>query len=443
MRHDDFLAFERDCIRRAAGRPDAEIRPVEHSDGLRSRCYLLEGPAGGSFVKCLDAGFKGADDLILTLGHEAEGYRLFSGWAGECMSVPEVHFCETFFGPQGQELQVLGTTNVAAAGPVQSLRTVLLGAGLSPAGKETLVAEHAKALARLCSPGFQSGLDRSAAAAGVRERSDHVIDHPNRAGLLARLENHTTVPWAYENKIIGEMNVFLPRWIETIARHVPADASSDVQWLGDIFSSRPVIEALAPGQSSDRLIFSPGDRNDGNSLLRLADGRLEQMFEVDFELWGLETIGRMIGRYAAIQLLVVNDGWSYPERQLGPHAKVETTGALLYHFILGGSSADSESVWRAVGVGVGNYYAAIMDTYLAAVFPGQAAGLVKVALSHLEQPDRLLKLAALYAETRPDQEAEPVLETIGQVWMAMQPLTEVVSGLLDDLKVRGTATADH
>jgi len=410
MTSDEFSAYELDCIRQAAGRPNAKVRPVERPGGLCSRAYLLDGPHGGSFVKCQDAGYRNPPDFYLTLDHEAAGLRFFSGLDDGLAAVPEVHFFQSFPGPAGQELQVLGMTNLEALGRVQSPRDIYLDPAGPLARKEGIAELCGRAMARLVSAEFQASLDRAAGVAAIRRQTDYVLDHPERGRLLAAVENHQTFPWAYQNQVMGEMNVLLPRWLEAAGREASPETRAKLEQIGRVLTNPEMVGALSPGQSSDRLIFSPRDRRDGNTLLILEGDEVRRMYEIDVEFWGLETAGRLIGRYAAIQPQVV--------------------GTFLYHFIRGEGADSPEVALRALSVGLAGFHAAIFWLYQVALFPPQASALVDDALCYLRSPDSFLGLAADYAESRPADEANPVLETVEQAPAALRPLMELTAGLL-------------
>ena len=74
MHQDEFIKYEMDCIREAAGKPKAQVYPVDCPGGLRSRTYILESGNGSSFVKCLDSGYLNAPAFMVTLNHEAEDF---------------------------------------------------------------------------------------------------------------------------------------------------------------------------------------------------------------------------------------------------------------------------------------------------------------------------------------------------------------------------------
>jgi len=430
MTQNEFMAYELDCIRQAAGRPQASVRPVECSGGIRSRTFVLEGAEGGSFIKCLDAGYHNPPHFYLTLEHEAAGYRLFAPLDDGLAAVPQVHFFQSFPGPQGQELQVLGMTNLETLGSVRAARDVYLDPAVPLERKEAIANLCGRTMARLVSANFQASLDRAAGVAALRDQTSAVFNHPQRQSILSAVENHEALPWAYQNKFIGEMNVLLPHWLELAGRQATPETRAKLDRAGRVLTSHKLLEALSPAQSSDRIIFSPHDRHDGNTLLILDGDEVQQLFEVDMEFWGLETLGRLVGRYAAIQYTTAHNNPLFrPSKTLGTHLMC-LLGTFLYHFIRGEKADSPEAVLRAVSVGLAGFHAAIFRLYVAALFPPGAAASVDDALDLLHTPDTFLGLAADYAESRPDDEAEVVLETVGQVWLALRPLAELAAGLL-------------
>jgi hypothetical protein len=106
-------------------------------------------------------------------------------------------------------------------------------------------------------------------------------------------------------------------------------------------------------------------------------------------------------------------------------------GAFLYHFIRADGEPSPEMTLRAVSVGLASFHAAIFSLYVAALFPPGGAPFVRDALYLLSSPDEYIGLASEYAEGRPSEEAEPVLETIGEAWIALRPILELTAGLLD------------
>ncbi len=432
---DEFAAYEMACVRQAAGRPEIAVRPLERPGGLRSRTYLVGGPAGGTFVKCLDAGYHYPAHFFPTLDHEADGYRLFAPLDDGLAAVPQVHFYQSFPGPDGKELQVLGISNLDNT---CTPREVYLNPAVPLARKEHVAALCGRHLARLVSPAFQASLDRTAGMAAIRALTDRVLDHPRRDEIVAAPENHEALPWAYQNKVMGEVNVLLPCWLEMAAEHAAPETQARLAQIGRVFADRQVVEALSPGRSSDRIVFSPGDRHDGNTLLVMAGEQVERLYEVDLEFWGLETIGRLVGRYGAIQLAAVREKWPRWE-VIDPTAREilqvhypRVLSTFLYHFVLGDGSDSAEMALRAVSVGLAHFYAAMLWVYVAALFPPGAPAFVDDALHYLRAPGEFLSLAAQYAEARTGREAEMVLESTGGVWAAMQPLVELVQGQLAD-----------
>ena len=429
MNRDKFLAYEHDCIRQASGRPEAKIRPLKRPGGLRSRTYLLDGPNGGSFVKCLDAGYSNPANFFPTLDNEAEGYRFFAGFDDGLAAVPEVYFFQSFPGSADQELQVLGMTNLDALGVVQSPRDIYWDPAVHVERKEAVASLCGRALARLTSTEFQGSLDRVTGVAAIRLQTDKFLDHPRREQLLASVGNHAALPWAYQNKVMGEMNVLLPRWLEMAGREATPETRAKLNQIGHVLTDREMLDALSPGQSSDRIIFSPRDRNDGNTLLVLDGDEVRRIFEVDLEFWGLETGGRLVGRYVAIQRTAGSYNGAVQKR-VRPAAEGMLMGAFLYHFILGDGRDTPELALRAVSVGLAGFHAAICWLYMAALEPLGIPNLLDDALACLRAPDRFLALAADYAGSQQGDQAELVVETVEQVRTALHPLIALAARFL-------------
>jgi hypothetical protein len=434
MNQPEFRDYEMSCIRQAAGKPEATVRPIEQPRGLRSRMYVLEDGRDGVLVKCLDAGYRNPDNLYLTLEHEAQGCRLFAPLADGLLAVPEVRFYRAFEGSDGQALQVLGMTNLEALGVVQSPRDIYLDPAVPLSQKEAVAKLCGRGLARLVSTDFQTTLDRSAGLAQVGEQTTGLLQDPRRDELLHLVENHEALPWAYQNKIMGEINVLVPRWLELAGRDASAETIGALDVIRAVLTDSRFIEALSPGQSADRVILSPRDRHDNNTLLVFRDDRLRHVYEVDLEFWGLETTGRLVGRYAARQSAA---GRGIVSCQ--PPAGVDESlsdqmpcvmGAFLYHFIRADGEPGPEMTLRAVSVGLASFHAAIFSLYVAALFPPGAAAFVRDALYLLGSPDEYIGLASEYAEGRPPDEAEVVLETIGEAWIALRPILELTGELL-------------
>ena len=171
MNQNEFVEYEISCIRRAAGKPDGTVRPVEQLRGLRSRMYLLEDGSQDVLVKCLDAGYRNPPNFYLTLEHEAHGFRLFAPLTDGLLAVPEVKFYRAFEGPGGETLQVLGQTNVEALGTTLSPRDIYLDPAVPLAQKEAVAKLCGRGLARLVSADLQSTLNRAAALTRVSEQT--------------------------------------------------------------------------------------------------------------------------------------------------------------------------------------------------------------------------------------------------------------------------------
>jgi hypothetical protein len=151
------------------------------------------------------------------------------------------------------------------------------------------------------------------------------------------------------------------------------------------------------------------------------------MFEVDMEFWGLETAGRLVGRYVAI----VRAAARYEAGRDLEADLAHLVGAFLYRFIRGEGEASPELVRGGVRVGLGGFHAALLSLYAAAVLPPAAPAFVRDALNTLRAPAGFLALAADYAGSRPVDEAGPVLETVEGVRTALRPLVELAAELLD------------
>jgi hypothetical protein len=435
MNQSEFLEYEIKCIRQAAGKPEATVWPVEQPRGLRSRMYVLGDGQPGVFVKCLDAGYRNPANLYLTLEHEAQGCRLFAPLTDGVLAVPEVKFYQAFEGTDGRALQVLGLTNLEALGVVQSPRDIYLDPAFPLSQKEAVAKLCGRGLARLVSTDFQTTLDRSAGLAQVGEQTASLVQNPQRDELLDLVENHEALPWAYQNKIMGEINVLVPRWLELAGRDATAETLDALEVIRQVLTDPRFVEAFSPGQSADRVILSPRDRHDNNTLFVFQNGRLGHVYEVDLEFWGLETMGRLVGRYAARQSAAGRAMVS-----CHPPARVDESladqmpcvmGAFLYHFIRADGEPGPEMILRAVSVGLASIHAAIFSLYVAALFPPGATTFVQDALYLLRSPDEYIGLASEYAERRPPEEAESVLETIGEAWIALRPVLELVAELLE------------
>ncbi len=429
MGEDSFGEYELDCIRKAAGRPEADIRPCEGAGGLRSRAYYLDGPQGRTFVKCLDSGYRNPLSFYLTLDHEAEGYRFFAGPWEELIAFPEVHFCQSFSGPAGQELQVLGMTNLRALGATLSPSDVYGSRSTAPEDQEQIARLCGHTMARLVSTEFQSKLDRASGAAAIRRQTEKFLNHPERGLLLGSIVNHPAIPWAYQNKVMGEMNVLLPRWLEVAEHEAKPETRTLAGRVRRVLIHPDVVQVLAPAQSLDRIIFSPRDRHDGNTLLAFEGGKVRRVYEIDLEFWGLETGGRLIGRYLAMMEASGRSRWAGHDRRLLEHLS-RLMGALLFHFVLGDGGDLPDVVLRAVHVGVAGVHAATLLLHRAAAFRPAASALVEHALGCLGQPGRYLGLTAGYAASRPGKEAELVAETVEQVQRVMRPTYELITSLL-------------
>jgi hypothetical protein len=435
MNQPEFLEYEISCIRQAAGKPEATVRPVEQPRGLRSRMYVLEDGRQDVFVKCLDAGYRNPANLYLTLDHEAQGCRLFAPLADGLLAVPDVKFYRAFEGPDGQALQVLGLTNLEALGTVQSPRDIYLDPAVPLTQKEAIAKLCGRGLARLVSTDFQTTLDRSAGLAQVGEQITSLVQDPGRDELLSLVENHEALPWAYQNKIIGEINVLVPRWLNLAGRDASAETQRALDVIRRVLTDPRFVEALSPGQSADRVVLSPRDRHDNNTLLIFHDGRLRQVYEVDLEFWGLETMGRLVGRYAARQSAAGRGMVSCQSQAALDDTLTDQMpclmGAFLYHFVRADGEPGPEMTLRAVSVGLASFHAAIFSLYVAALFPPGAATFVQDALYLLGSPDEYIGLASEYAEGRPPEESEAALEAIGEAWIALRPVLEVAAELLD------------
>lgn len=439
----DFLAYEQECIRSAAGRSKAEIRPVAHSEGLRSRIYCVEGPEGDSFVKCQDAGYINPSHFVVTLEHEAEGLEFFAPLDDGLMGVPKLHFFQSFPGSGEQQLQVLGMDDLTTLGRTSLPRDVYQDLTVPLDSKEQIAALCGEGLARIVSPNFQASLDRGAGVASVRRRTDAIMDAPNREEILASMEHHLSLPWAYQNKILGEMNVLLPRWLAAAGRETDAETQVKLDRIDRLFSSPQMIDALSPGHSSDRIVFSPVDRHDGNTLVVMDElGEVRRLFEIDLEFWGLETMGRLIGRYMAAQNAAMRSlGWQGKSGEPAAREVLEghyrrVMGSFLFHFVQGDATETPEMALRAVSTGLAGFHAAIFLIYVAAVFsrlraPAQLPSrMVDDALGFLQEPRLFLTMAAEYAASRSGVEVGWVLDTVKQIRSAMEPLCELASNLL-------------
>ena len=438
MNQNEFLEYEMTCIRRAAGKPDAAVRPMEQPRGLRSRMYLLEDGSESVLVKCLDAGYRNPSNLYLTLEHEAHGCRLFAPLKDGLLAVPEVKFYRAFEGSGGETLQVLGQTNVEALGTTLSPRDIYLDPTVPLTQKEAVAKLCGRGLARLVSGDLQSTLDRAAALARVGEQTSRIVEHPERDRLLELVENHEALPWAYQNKFVGEMNVLVPRWIELAGRDAMPETGAVLEAIRRLLTDVRFVEALSPGQSADRVILSPRDRHDNNTLLVFENGRLRHVYEVDLEFWGLETMGRLVGRYVAQQSAAGRGKVTCrrPEEAAPVDESLSAQmpcvmGAFLYHFIRADGERGPEMTLRAVSVGLASLHAAIFSLYVAALFPPGAATFVQDAATLLSSPDETIGMASNYAEGRPPEEAEPALEAIGEAWIALRPLWELTGELLE------------
>ena len=432
MSRECIQEYELDCIRAAAGRPLAEVREAAPPGSHRSHTFFLDGPEGGSFVKCLHSGCQNESGILLSLDHEAEGYRFFAGWEDKDLSLPRVHFYESFPGATGGELQVLGVTNLEAQGTLKSLGDIYLSPTIPVEVKEKIAGISGRATARLVSTGFQGDLDRAAGVAAVRRQTDRVLNHPQREGLLAAVENHRRLPWAYQNKVMGEINVLVPRWIDLARRNAAPQLNRMLDQILNTLKDRELIGALAPGQSSDRIIFSPRDRHVGNTLCVLDGDEIRQLYEVGLEFWGLETGGRLIGRYVAgWQMVMANSlsdcrpadrfAWDAASRNFSRLA-----GAFCYHFIRGDGTDSPELVLRAVSVGLAGFHAAVACLYSAALDAPDRPVLVTGALDLLRAPDRFLALAADFG-SRQSGKKDLVMDSMEQVREALGPLIELAT----------------
>jgi hypothetical protein len=386
----------------------------------------------------LDAGYHNPPNLYLTLEHEAHGCRLFAPLADGFVAVPRVQFYQTFDGADGNALQVLGMTNLEALGEVRSPREIYLDRDVPLPQKEAVAKLCGRGLARLVSTDFQTTLDRSAGLAQVGEQTNQLLQDPRRDQLLELVENHEALPWAYQNQIMGEINVLVPRWLELAGRDATGEREAALAPIRQVLTDPRFVEALSPGQSADRVILSPRDRHDNNTLLVWQDGRLRHVYEVDLEFWGLETMGRLVGRYAARQSAAGRGLVSCRPPAVGdePDESVSAQmpcvmGAFLYHFIRADGEPSPEMTLRAVSVGLASLHAAIYDLYVAALFPPGATPFVQDALYLLGSPDEYIGLASEYAEGRPPEEAEPVLGAVGEAWIALRPLLGLTAELLD------------
>ena len=264
------------------------------------------------------------------------------------------------------------------------------------------------------------------------------MEHLEREPLLDLVENHEALPWAYQNKILGEMNVLVPRWLELAGREATPETGAALEAIRRLLTNGRFVEALSPGQSADRVILSPRDRHDNNTLLVFENGRLQHVYEVDLEFWGLETMGRLVGRYAARQSAAGRGmvacrppaGVAPVDESLSAQLPC-VMGAFLYHLIRADGEPGPEMTLRAVSVGLASLHAAIFSLYVAALFPPGAATFVQDALYLLSSPDEYIGMASEYAGGRSPEEAEPVLETIGEAWIALRPLWELTGELLD------------
>lgn len=429
MDEDFFQAYEIECIRRASGMPTAEPRRLSRSSGLRSRSYYLDGPDGGSFVKCLDSGHRNPPELMLTLGHEAEGYAFFAGPHDGLIAVPALHFYQSFEGESGQELQVLGVTDLTACGASCTPADLLFDRSVSRECQDEAAALCGLTMARLVSSGFQNRLDRAKGVDVVRRQTEDILKHPDRARLLDLIANHPAIPWAYQNRVMGELNVLVPHWLDA-ARHTVASSSrAMVDRARRVLTHPDVVQAFSPGQSGDRIVFSPRDRHDGNTMLVTESGRVRRAYEIDLEFWGLETGGRLMGRYLAMMESSGRRRWSGEGRGFGQHLS-HLMSVLLFHFVRGVGDDSAEVVLRALHLGTAGLYAAMLWLYMAAALPSEAAGSLEQALSCLGRPGRYLDRAAHHARSMKGVEAEQVESSIEQVQKAMQPSFEIVTGLL-------------
>jgi hypothetical protein len=228
---------------------------------------------------------------------------------------------------------------------------------------------------------------------------------------------------------MGEMNILLPRWLEMAGRKATPETRAKLKQIGLALTDREMLDALSPGQSSDRIIFSPRDRNDGNTLLVLDGDEVRRLFEVDLEFWGLETGGRLVGRYVAIQHVAGRYHGAVQQRA-GSAAEGMLMGAFLYHFILGDGLDTPEVALRAVSVGLAGFHAAICWLYMAVPELLNIPNLLDDALACLRVPDRFLALAADYAGSQQGDQAELVVETVEQVRTALHPLTALAARFL-------------
>ncbi|MBN1313928.1 MAG: hypothetical protein JXA42_00600 [Anaerolineales bacterium] len=430
----ELIAFEIDCIRKAAERPQAKVKRLMCQGGVRSRTYVIDEPA--CFVKCMDSGIQNSDLFITSLDHEAEGFKFFTPFNNGMMGLPEVHFFQTFSQDENRELQVLGVTNLEKIGKLVAPRDIYLNSKATLAKKVTVAELCARSLSRLTSTELQTNLDISAGIASIQRRMNRFLEHPKWDRMLTKPENHALFPWAYQNYTIGEVNIMIPLWLEMAGRGVDTETQIKIEKIKRIFADPDMIDSFSPGKSADRIILSPGDRQDGNSILVMNDQGIVKIFEVDLESWGLETTGRMIGRYAAIHCAAVRDDWPRWEmtacgaNEILQHEYPCLTGALFYHFIRGDGENQIDLISRALSLAMGGIHAAVFWLYAAALIPQCALVFIGDSLAYLETPERFLKLAADYAETRPDHEAEPVLEAVGQVWIAFQPIKKLIDDLL-------------
>ncbi len=423
-----FQKYEIDCIHQAAGRGSAQIRAVSAPGIHRCRTYVLEGTDGSSFVKCLDAGVQNPLATLLTLDHEAEGYRFFS--ASGDLSLAQLDFFQTFPDGTGRELQVLGLGNLGVRGDLRTLAEVYLDATLSGDHKEEIAGGCGRTIAQLVSAASQSSLDRGAGAASVRRQTDRLLAHPLRQELLDRVEGHQAFPWAYHNRVIGEMNILVPRWVQRIRSKAVPQLNGDLDQLTRILTDRELISALAPGQSADRIIFSPCDRRIDNTLCLLEGEAVPQLFEVDLEYWGLETAGRLLGRYLAHWQLAMGDqhvksGDGKPDSEEARDLYHRLTATFCYHFLAGDGKDSTELVLRAVSLGLAGFHAGIYYLHRAALQVSEAEFLIPRALDCLIKPDRYLR-TAVGAAVEQNRHADPLIESAEQVLDALQPLIGLV-----------------
>jgi hypothetical protein len=434
MSGDVFQEYEIECIREAAGQRSAKVRVAKPSGTHRSRTYVLDGPEGSSFVKCLDAGCQNPPATLLTLDHEADGYRFFSGWGNGDLALAQFHFFQAFPGTAGRELQVLGVTNLEEQGVVRTLSEVYLDPAISTEHKEAIAGACGRAIAYLVSAEHQSMLDRASGGAAVRRQTDRLLNHPLRGTLLDIVENHIVFPWAYQNRVIGEVNILLPRWIQQIQNGAAPELSSSLDQLSRILTNRELVTALAPGQSADRVIFSPCDRQPDNTLCLLEGGGIKQLCEVDLECWGLETAGRLLGRYLAHWQMATVDLSSRPDRanlaaeEPGVSLYSHLAGVFCYHFLAGDGTDSTELVLRAISLGLAGFHAAIYCLYRTAIDRSQARVLIPRVLDFLLMPEGYLRMAEGVAAVQECLEGL-VTETVEQVLEALQPMIDLVKSL--------------